>query len=289
MLSIGKYHRFDRPEIRQVGWLSALFSWEKHFPELKSEKLLFYGDGVGGFTTVLETVGLMGDVNYNLCNSGKPDASSTRDMDTQTLLAHFAMLYHPNPEDALVIGLGSGVTAGEILHYPVRRLDVVEINEQVVEASGFFLAENNRVLEDPRTRLIIQDGRAHLALTKRKYDLITSEPSNPWMSGIAALYTRDFFELVSARLNPGGFFVQWIPAYQMDWESFNLIGRTFVSVFPDSLMVTTNPARPSSFLFIGGKGGMNLDAAIAGQNLKCAQKSPNITLSSAGVLYSRTA
>ena len=281
MLSIGKYHRFDMPEIRQVGWLSALFSWEKYFPGLKSEKLLFYGDGIGGFTTVMETTGLMGDVNYNLCNSGKPDASSTRDMDTQTLLAHFAMLFHPKAEDALVIGLGSGVTAGEILHYPVKQLDVVEINEQVVEASKFFIAENNNVLDDPRTKLIIQDARAHLALTKRKYDLITSEPSNPWMSGIAALYTRDFFELVSARLNPGGFFVQWIPAYQMDWESFNLIGRTFVSVFPDSLMVTTNPARPSSFLFVGSNRPVNLDGG--GQNLKYARKSSNIVLAGPGV------
>ena len=285
MLSVGKYHRFDRPEIRQIGWMDALFSWEKHFPELKSEKLLFYGDGIGGFTTVLETVGLMGDVNYTLCNSGKPDASSTRDMDTQTLLAHFAMLYHPKAEDALVIGLGSGVTAGEILHYPINQLDIVEINEQVVEASRFFLAENNNVLEDPRTRLIIQDGRAHLALTKMKYDLITSEPSNPWMSGIAALYTHDFFEIVAARLKPGGFFVQWIPAYQMDWESFNLIGRTFTSVFPNSLIVTTNPVRPSSFLFIGSNNPVNLDAATAEQNMKYARKSSNITLANPGVFY----
>ena len=285
MLSIGKYHRFDHAEIRQIGWFDALFSWEKHFPELRTEKLLFYGDGIGGFTTVLESVGLMGDVNYNLCNSGKPDASSTRDMDTQTLLAHFAMLFHPNPENALVIGMGSGITAGEILHYPVKRLDVVEINEQVVEASRFFKTENNNVLENPRTRLIIQDARAHLALTTAQYDLITSEPSNPWMAGIAALYTRDFFEIAAARLNPGGFFVQWIPAYQMDWESFTLIGRTFASVFPNSLVVSTNPARPSSFLFIGGNGHVNLDADVAAQNLQYARKSSNVVLLNPGVFY----
>ncbi|MDR1727223.1 MAG: fused MFS/spermidine synthase [Acidobacteriota bacterium] len=285
MLSMGKYHRFNRPEIRQVGWLAALFDWERRFPDLKNEKLLFYGDGIGGFTTVLETTGVMGDVNYNLCNSGKPDASSTRDMDTQTLLAHFALLNHPDVEDALVIGLGSGITAGEILHYPVKRLDVVEINEQVVDASRYFLEWNNHVLEDPRTRLIIQDGRAHLALTDRKYDLVTSEPSNPWMSGIAALYTKDFFDLVAARLKPGGMFVQWIPAYQMDWVSFNLIGRTFAAAFPESLMLTTNPARPSSFLFVGSKGGLKLDPAVAAHNLRYAQKSPNVTLRSPLLFY----
>lgn len=286
MLSIGKYHRFDRPEIAKMGWTQALFSWERFFPDLKSGKLLFYGDGIGGFTTVLESTGLMGDVNYNLCNSGKPDASSSRDMDTQTLLAHFALLYHPNPEDALVIGLGSGITAGEILHYPVKRLDVVEINKQVVDASRFFLPWNNNVLENPRARLIVQDGRAHLALSERKYDLITSEPSNPWMSGIAALYTKDFFDLVAARLKPGGLFVQWIPAYQMDRESFNLIGRTFSAAFPDSLMVSTNPARPSSFLFVGSNGKIELDINTATRNLRYAQASKNVVLRNPGLFYS---
>ncbi len=278
MLSMGKYHRFDRPEIREIGWLQSLFAWEKHFPDLKSEKLLFYGDGIGGFTTVLESTGLLGDVNYNLCNSGKPDASSTRDMDTQTLLAHFPLLYHPAPDDVLVIGLGSGITAGEILHYPVKRLDIVEINEQVVEASRFFTPWNNRVLEDARTRLIVQDGRAHLELSNRKYDLVTSEPSNPWMSGIAALYTLDFFELVAERLKPGGMFVQWIPAYQMDWEAFSMIGRTFSAAFPRSLLVSTNPARPSSFLFVGMKGEGDLDDRTAAANLAYAGASKNILL-----------
>jgi spermidine synthase len=285
MLSMGKYHRFDRPDIKKLGWMQSLFSWEKYFPDLKSEKLLFYGDGIGGFTTVLESTGLMGDVNYNLCNSGKPDASSTRDMDTQTLLAHFAMLFHPAVKDALVIGMGSGITAGEILNYPVKQLDIVEINEQVVQASNWFVRWNNHVLADPRTHLIVQDGRAHLELSNRKYDLITSEPSNPWMAGIAALYTRDFFERVTASLKPDGIFVQWIPAYQMDIDSFMLIGRTFVSAFPKSLMVCTNPARPSSFLFVGINGNLKLDPETAARNLQYAQGSKNITLRNSRLFY----
>jgi spermidine synthase len=285
MLSMGKYHRFDRPEILKMGWMQSLFSWEDLFPDLKSEKLLFYGDGIGGFTTVLESTGLMGDVNYNLCNSGKPDASSTRDMDTQTLLAHFPLLFHAAPKDVLVIGLGSGITAGEILHYPVNRLDIVEINEQVVHASDYFIPWNNHVLTDPRTNLIVQDGRAHLELSEQRYDLITSEPSNPWMAGIAALYTKDFFDLVTAKLKPNGIFVQWIPAYQMDWESFTLIGRTFASAFPKSLMVCTNPARPSSFLFIGIHGDQGLDPEIAARNLAYAEDSKNITLRNSRLFY----
>lgn len=286
MLSMGKYHRFDRPEIKDIGWMRALLSWEDSFPDLRSGKLLFYGDGIGGFTTVLEVPDLMGGASYSLCNSGKPDASSTRDMDTQTLLAHFALLFHPAAEDALVIGLGSGITAGEFLHYPVKRLDIVEINEQVVEASRFFLPWNNRVLADPRTRLILQDARAHLELTDRKYDIITSEPSNPWMAGIAALYTRDFFESTAARLKTNGMFVQWIPAYQMDLDAFMMIGRTFAAAFPNSFVVSTNPARPSSFLFVGVKGNRPLDPETAARNLQYALKSPNIRLRNSRLFYS---
>ena len=285
MLSMGKYYRFDAAGIRSVGWMQSLFSWQEHFPDLKPEKLLYYGDGIGGFTTVLESTDLLGKVSYSLCNSGKPDASSTGDMDTQTLLAHFPMLFHPAARDVLVIGLGSGITAGEILHYPVTRLDVVEINEQVARASGFFSQWNNHVLQDGRTNLILQDGRAHLALSDRKYDLITSEPSNPWMAGIAELYTRDFFELVRSRLKDNGIFIQWIPSYQTDWAVFTLIGRTLLDVFPQSLMVCANPSHPSSFLFVGIKGDPVLSPEVAERNLPHAQKSQNITLRSSRLFY----
>ena len=76
----------------------------------------------------------------------------------------------------MVLGMASGITAGEVLHYPVERLDIVDINDQVVEASDFFIPWNHNVLSDPRTNLIIQDGRAHLDLTVRRYDVIISEP-----------------------------------------------------------------------------------------------------------------
>jgi spermidine synthase len=285
MLSLGKYHRFDMPEMKDIGWMRALFSGEDFFPNLKSAKLLFYGEGIGGFTTVLEFTDLMGDVAYSLCNNGKPDASSNRDMDTQTILAHFAMLFHPAAEDVLVIGLGSGITAGEILHYPVKRLDIVEINEKVVEASNFFIPWNNRVLADPRTKLILQDGRAHLELSDRKYDVITSEPTNPWMAGIAALYTKDFFDIAAAKLKPNGMFVQWIPAYQIGQDAFMMIGRTFAAAFPKSFMVSTNPARPSSFLLVGMNGNRDLDLEAAKRNLQYARKSTNIVLRNSQLFF----
>ncbi len=285
MLSKGKYHRFDKPEIREIGWLDTLHSWERFLPDPKLEKLIFYGDGIGGFTTVLKGTDLLGNVEYGLCNSGKPDASSAGDMDTQTLSAHLPMLFHPHAKDVLIIGLASGITAGEILYYPVENLDVVEINEQVVAASHFFMPWNNNVLADPRTHLIIQDGRAHLELSKKTYDVISSEPSNPWMAGLSALFTKDFFELAKNRLNDGGIFVQFIHSYQMDWKTFALVGRTFVSVFPNSLLVSTNPARSVDYLLVGFKSDHTLQEQVALNNLSYAQKSKNICLSNHTLFY----
>ena len=92
----------------------------------------------------------------------------------------------------MVVLLASGVTGEEVLRYPIDQLDILEIKDQVVEASDFFIPWNNNVLSDPKTNLIIQDARAHLQLTGQKYDVIISEPSNPWMAGLAALFTVNF-------------------------------------------------------------------------------------------------
>ena len=195
----GKYHRFEkiRAELTDNGWLESLFQGSRILPQSGKHELVYYGDGIGGFTTVTKSANALGQVKYSLANSGKADASSRGDMATQTLLAHFPMLFQKNPRAVMVIGLASGVTAGEVLWYPVEKLDILEINDQVVAASNFFSPWNNHVLSDPRTQLIIQDARAHLQLSAQSYDVIISEPSNPWMAGLAALFTRDFFETAS--------------------------------------------------------------------------------------------
>jgi spermidine synthase len=257
-LSIGKYHDFEdiRPVLARSGWLASLFQGTREMEKADKGELVYYGDGIGGFTSVVKYADAMGNTNLAMANSGKTDASSRQDMETQTLLAHFPMLCHKSPQSVMVIGLASGITAGEVLHYPVAAMDVLEINHQVVEASRFFNPWNGRVLDDERTRLILQDARAHLQLTRQTYDVIISEPSNPWMEGLAALFTRDFFALARERLRDGGLFAQWIHAYQMDWDAFAMIGRSFAEVFPDSLLVMMSLARPEGdYLLVGFKGG----------------------------------
>jgi spermidine synthase len=286
MLSTGKYHRFFQETIRDLAWLTSLFSGMERFAN-PDNKLLYFGDGIGGFTTVLDmSADVFGNRSHNLYNSGKADASTRGDMQTQTLSAHFPMLFHPDPKNVLVVGLASGITAGEMLHYPLERLDVVEINDKVIAASDFFLPWNNRVLESPKTNLLIQDGRAHLALTDRTYDVISSEPSNPWMAGLAALFTEEFFTLAKERLNEGGIFVQFIHTYQMDWATFALVGRTFSNVFSNSLLVRTDPSGLGvDFLLVGIKGDERPQETVAARNLAYVERSKNVTFLDHRILY----
>jgi predicted membrane-bound spermidine synthase len=197
------------------------------------DRVLFMQDDVNCTVSVQVKSRTDPPVRY-LRVSGKVDASSSGDMSTQLLLGHLPLLLAPAPgaHDVLVIGLGSGVTAGAALAHPVRRVDVVEVSPAVVSASRFFDPENGRYHEDPRTRIVVDDARHHLALADRVYDVIISEPSNPWMAGIVNLYTREFFALAARRLAAHGIFCQWIHTYEMDRSLLASIVRTVRTSFP---------------------------------------------------------
>ncbi len=155
---------------------------------------------------------------------------------TQRLLAHAPLLLHGAAREVAVIGLGSGVTPGAALLHDVRRLDVLEISPEVVAASRHFAHVNGHPLEDRRTRLIVGDARAHFLFTSNRYNVVISEPSNPWMAGMAALFTQEFFQAVRSRLAPQGLMCQWAHTYDMGHAEFASIVATFQSVFPHVLV-----------------------------------------------------
>jgi spermidine synthase len=198
---------------------------------LTAGELLYYREGSSGTVAVRRTGG-----TTSLAIDGKVDASNAGDMLTQRLLAHMPLLLHPDPKRVAILGLGSGVTLGSALTHPIERADVLEISPQVVEASRYFDDENHRALDDPRTELIVGDGRTHLVFTREQYDVIVSEPSNPWMAGIASLFTKEFFEAARARLTPGGVLCQWAHTYDISTHDLQSIVATFVSVFPDGTL-----------------------------------------------------
>jgi spermidine synthase len=286
LLSYGYYRKADdwgAGHFDRTSWHDALWRGSDILKKqtLNSE-LIFYGDGIGGFTTVEKSINSLGATELSLLNSGKVDASSHGDRFTQTLLAHVPLLFHPHPEKVMVLGLASGMTAGEVLHYPVKQLDVLEISDQVIKACAFFTPWNNGCLTDPRSRIIVQDGRNHLALTREKYDVIISEPSNPWMAGLANLFTREFFHSVRERLRPGGIFVQWIHGYEMDWPTFAMVGRTFAQAFPKGLLMNTVP---NDYLLVGFTERNGFDLETAERNMLYAGRSTNIALRDPRLLF----
>lgn len=198
---------------------------------LKAGTLLYYEEGAAATVSVRRVAGAV-----SLAIDGKVDASNAGDMLTQKLLAHLPLLLHPSPREVAIVGLGSGVTLGAALRHPIARADMIEISPEVVEASAYFSSENHDALKDPRVRLILGDGRSHLLLASRRYDVIVSEPSNPWMAGIASLFTREFFEAARARLAPGGILCQWAHTYDISDDDLRSIAATFASVFPDGTM-----------------------------------------------------
>jgi spermidine synthase len=164
--------------------------------------------------------------------NGKTDASTGADMMTQVLLGELPLMLKPGARDALLVGWGSGVTAGSILRHPVEHLDAVELVPAVVDASRFFDRENGGALNDERLALRLEDAKSFLAGKGRRYDVIVSEPSNPWMAGIGDLFTTDFYARARARLAPGGVMVQWFHDYEMSDELFRMTLRTFRTSFP---------------------------------------------------------
>lgn len=280
----GRYHPTEiiTSEFQKIGWVESLWKGPEILGKQRGGEIVYYGDGIGGFTAVLRNEDAFGNIDFALMVTGKGESSSCKDMPTQTLSTHFPMMFHHNPKSVLVIGLGGGMTAGEMLCYPIDRLDVVEISGEVANASGYFNPWNGNVLANPKTNLIVQDGRAHLQLTNRSYDVIVSEPSNPWMAGVANLFTREVFALAKDRLNDGGVFAQFIHSYQMDWPTFSLVCRTFADVFDNGILVNTENGY---YILVAFKDGRTLDFANAKRNFEFAKTSKNAKLLNPEIMY----
>jgi len=213
----------------------------------KYSRMVYFKEGVSATISVRKN--MTGELSLQV--NGKTDASTGADMTTQELLAHIPVLLHPRPEDVLVIGLASGVTVGSVEKYPVRSVTCVEISPAMVEASNLFRSYNGDAVDDPRLHLIIEDGRNHLLLTEDMYDVVISEPTNPWISGVGNLFTREYFRLIRQKLKEGGTACVWLQAYGLDPADFRMIVRTFLDVFPHTSL--WEPVAGTDFILIGQK------------------------------------
>ena len=225
----------------------------RSFDDILEEKaeVVYYKDGISSTVSVHKEYN-----SIHLRVNGKTDASNGGDMQTQLKAGHLPALIHPDPKTALVIGLASGVTVGALTQYDLDRIDVVELEPAMIEASAFFEKENRNALNDPRVNLIIGDGRNALMATTNKYDLIISEPSNPWIGGVATLFTQEFFDLIRKRLEPDGVVAVWIQGYGMAPEDVRMVAHTFLSIFSNATLWMPGQ---SDYLLIGSLQPVSLD------------------------------
>jgi spermidine synthase len=206
----------------------AFESWDDYKMNARKRSYLFSKDGADATVSVVESGG-----GRALLVNGKSDASNVfPDILTQALIGHLPMFLHRDPHTAMVVGLGSGATAGAILLHPGSSVDVAEISPEVVSAAAFFESVNGGILRDPRMSLKVMDGREFLLLSRKRYDVIASEPTNLWVPGVAGLFTRDFYNVVAEHLEKGGVFSQWIQLYGTNASMVTSVARSLSEVFP---------------------------------------------------------
>jgi spermidine synthase len=198
-------------------------------------ELVYVGEGWNASVAVTRLSN--GVLNYH--NAGKVQASSEpQDMRLQRMLGHLTTLIPKNPASALVIGCGAGVTAGAVSIDPaVTKLTIAEIEPLVPSVVSKYFSEHNfSVVTNPKTHIHIDDARHFLMTTDEKFDAITSDPLDPWVKGAAMLYSREFFETVKRRLNPGGVVTLFVQLYESNSEAVKSEVATFLEAFPNGMV-----------------------------------------------------
>ncbi|OJT25604.1 spermidine synthase [Archangium sp. Cb G35] len=208
--------RFEASDINGMrGWLADSRKW-----------LLWETDGVES------SVGVLGAYGLSFIVNGKSDGNSIGDSGTQVMGGLIGALAHPNPRRSLVVGLGTGSTAGWLGAVPeMERVDAVEIEPAILPFARMCEAVNERVLDNPKVKVHLDDAREVLLASKESYDIIFSEPSNPYRAGISSLFSREFYQAVKKRLAPGGIFLQWLQTYEVDSRTVRSVYATLGSEF----------------------------------------------------------
>ena len=197
--------------------------------------VVYMGEGWNATVAVTRLSG--GILNYH--NAGKVQASSEpQDMRLQRMLGHITTLIPANPKKVLVIGCGAGVTAGAVSIDPaVEHQTIAEIEPLVPKVVAKYFGDHNfHVVDNPKVHITIDDARHYLLTTDEKFDAITSDPLDPWVKGAAMLYTREFFQLVKSRLNPGGAVTLFVQLYESNTEAVKSEIATFMETFPNGVV-----------------------------------------------------
>jgi predicted membrane-bound spermidine synthase len=235
-----------------VDTVSSPNGW-RSWTEAEQRGIVWEADGVESAVALSNRAGLAFVVN------GKVDGHIRADAPTQVMSGMVGAILHPDPKTALVIGLGTGSSAGWLGAIPeLSRVDVVELEPAILRVAKDCAVVNHDVLDNPKVHVAIGDAREVLLTTRSKYDLIFSEPSNPYRAGIASLFTVEYYRSVESRLEQGGLFLQWVQAYDVDSRTVKKIYATLGAVFP---AVETWELGANDLLLVGSREPLALDAA----------------------------
>ena len=228
---------------------------------LANTDVLYLHEGINETISVIRPRGSA----QALLVDGRVEASThLEDVQCQRALGHLPMLAHPDPRRVFVLGLGTGMTLGSAsIHPEVRSITLAEIEPGVFGAARTFGAWNHDVLDDPKLRVVLEDGRTFLRTTTERFDVITADPIHPWSGGAASLYTREAFDTAARRLAPGGVMCQWLPIYELSLDDVRSVVRTFAASFPHvALWLTSYDAE-----LLGSDRPIVLDEALLARRL----------------------
>ena len=212
-----------------------------------------------GKTSTIGVLKSTDGTEVSIVTNGKSDATVRLAMDsppmadeqTMVMAGSLPLLRHPAPRSVGIIGWGSGMSTHTILGSPaVERVDTVEIEPAMYEGARLFQPRVSRAYDDPRSKVLFEDARTYFAAERKHYDVVVSEPSNPWVSGVANLFTEEFYGFVRSHLNKGGVLVQWLQSYEINDPLLSRLVSALLSQFPQTEVYLTNT---SDLLFLASE------------------------------------
>lgn len=250
-LSAGAYDSFVRVLARSRSGVPE----DQRSDSPTDHQLLMFAEGRTATVSVRKDWGIT-----SVAINGRTNGSDADDMATQVMAGQLGLLVAPRIENVLMIGFATGVSVGSVLQSPAGAVECVEIEPAAVTSSRYFEHVNNRPLNDPRLRVILDDARTVLRVNPARYDLIISEPSHPWVPGVANLFTREFLTLGRERLRDDGVFVQWLQIYQLSTDSMRSVLATFNEVFPHvTVFRIQGAAKGKDLILLGSRAPIDLN------------------------------
>jgi len=226
---------------------------------LRSSTLLYTAEGINSSVAITR----WSDGNLEVDVNGHVEATTEPyDMKLQRMVGHLPALLHPHPRSVLGIGFGAGVSAGTFTRYPsIETITVCEIEPVIPPTSTrYFGQQDYDVLYNPRTHIVFDDARHYVLTTPEKFDIVASDPLDVFVKGTAALYTKEYFDAIKQRLNPGGFFSLYVPLYESDERTVRSEVATFFASFPyGTVWANTVDGRGYDMVLLGQAGPLSID------------------------------